>query len=325
VPYSTADPNAFLALGMQSALGTPQVTAAKLRYVPYLAGNNFQPQMEIVDLREGGDGLDIGAVYKRTHFVSGQIVANLRPEIAGVLLGLAVGGATWNGGSAPATHLFHTGHASFPWASILAQHPGSSIAHLVSDVKITGFTLALQSGEPWRLTLPFTAIGHGASIAAVTPTYYKEGLFLYHESPTYVLDGSADSDITAITITGNYGNEVLYTQAVSPDEIPILNRELDIEVTRRYEAETFYKKVHFGGGVAPTTSVATGSLRAGVAVGSGSIDVFANLVSWRGDTLTELNPDGQTVMETISGRILKGATHALFAKLTNVHASAYGA
>jgi hypothetical protein len=39
--------------------------------------------------------------------------------------------------------------------------------------------------------------------------------------------------------------------------------------------------------------------------------------------LGELDPDGKTVVETITAQALKGATHALIAILKNAHASAY--
>ena len=47
MPISSADPNAFLAIGMQAALGTPQTAAAKLRFAKYLSGSDVQASLEI--------------------------------------------------------------------------------------------------------------------------------------------------------------------------------------------------------------------------------------------------------------------------------------
>jgi hypothetical protein len=47
------------------------------------------------------------------------------------------------------------------------------------------------------------------------------------------------------------------------------------------------------------------------------------LVSYRGDSLTDPDPDGKTVYETISAKALKGATAAVIISLSNSHASAY--
>jgi hypothetical protein len=325
--YSSGDPNAFFSIGMQSAKGTPQVAPAKLRYMKYLAGANVAGDIEAVDLREGGDGLDFGYTYKKAQKAVGQVVINLRPEIAGQLFQMLPGGATWDGGSAPAIHTFNTGHASFPWFTGLIQHPGSTLPQMISDAIFTGFTLEGQAGEPWKVTLPFVALVHGASYAAVTPTLYTEEPFLFHYSPTYVLDGAGDSKITAFKIEQGLGIEELQTQAVTLDDIAVQNRDTTVEITRIYTDATLWKKIYMGAGVQPTTSVATGAFRADSLYGAAgtlrSLSLEARLLSYRGDVLTELNPDGETVKETLSSKALKGATHAFFAVLKNTHASAY--
>src|SRR5436305_12574853 len=103
---------------MQSGLGSPQTTSSKLRFLKYLSGTDASPDVQVVDVREGGDGLDHGLTYKQKQLARGQVVINARPEGAGQLLALVPGGATWDGASAPAGQVFHTGHASFPWATL---------------------------------------------------------------------------------------------------------------------------------------------------------------------------------------------------------------
>lgn len=326
--FSSADPNAFAAIGMQSAKGTPQTTVTKLRYVKYLSGTDVQPQPEVVDLREGGDGLDWGYSYKKSQKVAGQLVVNARPEILGQLLQLMPGGATWDGGSAPAVHTFQAGHASFPWSTIFVQHPGSTLPQLVSDARITGFTIEGAAGEPVKLTLPFVGIQHAATFAAVVPTYFAEEPFLYHMTPTYVLDGSGDTSITAYKIEGGLGIEEIQTQAISLEEIAVMNRDANVELTRLYQDATLWKKINMGAGLAPTTSVATGSLRVGYNNGAAGaairdLQMHVPLLSYRGDSLTELDPDGKTVYETVSAKALKGASQTFWAVVKNSHASAY--
>lgn len=327
MPFSSADPNAYLGLGMQSAAGTPQTTATKLRFAKYITGNNVENNLNVVYMREGGDGLDYGFSYKNLHKGQGQLVANMRPEIIGQVLQVVLGGATWNGASAPATHIFHTGHASFPWTTMFVQHPGSDLTQMYSDVLFSGFTIEGNAGDPWKITAPFTAITPGASYTALTPTYIAEDPFLYHNSPTYVIDGSGDTRVTAFKLDAAYNVEELQTQAVTLDSQIVQSRDFSLEITRRYESSTLWKKVYMGGGVAPTQSVATGSFRAAVQYGSGAaqrnIDLNIPLLSYTGDALTELDPDGKTVYETISAKPLKGATHIVFASINNGHASAY--
>jgi len=327
MPVSSADPNAYLAIGMQAALATPQTAAAKLRFVKYLSGTDAQASLEIVDLREGGDGLDWGYSYKKSQKAAGQLVFNARPEIAAQALSLALGGATWDGASAPAAHTFHGGHASFPWSTMFVQHPGSTLEQLVSDVRFSGFTIEGNPGEPIKFTLPFVAISHGASYTDLVPTYASEEPFLFQHNPTYVLDGGADTALMSFKIEAGYGLEELQAQRVTLDEIVVQNRDINVEITRRYEDATKWKAINMGGGVQATTSVATGALRADQLYGAAgtlrSLSIEARLLSYRGLQLAELDPDGKTVIETLSAKALKGATHALFAVVKNAHASAY--
>lgn len=335
--FSSADPNAYLALGMQSGLGAPQATPAKLRFVRYLKGNSFNIVPAVVDLREGGDGLDFGVTYKSQEKVQGNLTFYLRPEIAGQFFQLVPGGATWFGGTLPPTvgQLFHDNHASHPFSTIFANHPGSSLLQLFSDVRFTGFQLQGRMGQPWQVTAPFTAITFGASALALTPTNYGaasalDDFFLWHNSPSYVIDGLGDNTIESINVNFQLGVEELQAQAIGLDDIAVLNRVIDVDVTRRYQSPSMWQKIAYGspGNIAPTTAVATGSLSAFVSnslAGANlrSLLVQLGLLSYRYDNLTELDPDGQTVKETISARALHTASAAIAITVIGPHASAY--
>lgn len=329
-PITSADPNSFLALGMQSALNTPQVTAAKLRYARYTRGNDFGIVPAVVDLREGGDGLDFGTTYKSQEKVAGTLSFYLRPEIANQFFQLLPGGATFDGGSAPAGITYHDNHASHPYATLVVQHPGSTIAHLLSDVRFTGFTLDGQTGQPWKVTAPFVAINFGASVAALTPTYFAppDDFFLYHSNPSYVIDGQADATIESISVNFQLGVEELQAQGIGLDDIAILSRVIDVQMTRRYQSPSMWQKVAYGaaGNVAPTYSVATGSLsvftsNGGAAANLRSFLMNLGLLSYRYDNLPALDPDGVTIRETISARALHTATAAIAITTKSGHAS----
>lgn len=315
---------------MQSALGTPQTTAGKLRYAKHMSGTGYNPVPEVVNLREGGDGLDWGFSYKRTIKGGGQLVAAIRPEFAPQLFQLIPGGATWDGASGPAFHTFHTGHASHPKGSLFLQHPGSLLPHNLSDVQFTGLTIEGNTGEPWKITAPFVAAALGATFTALTPTYYGDAPFLFHglaPSGGYLVDGATDLTVNGFTIGLGLGVEELYAQTIDPDDIVVQNRDLTFSFTRRVENATLWKKVAMGGGNQPTTSVATGSFQAIAMYGAGAaaryMSANAPLISYDLVDITDLDPDGKTVYETYSGKILKGATSALILGVMNAHASAY--
>jgi hypothetical protein len=321
--FSTADTNAFVSIGMQSAQGTPNTTAAKTRFLKYLSGFQVSPEMDVVDLREGGDGLDYGSTYKKGMKYTGQLVGNLRPEIAGQLFQLVPANATWDGASAPGMHTFSTISGTWPYATMQVAYPGTSLVHFLSDLKFTGLKIEGAKGEPIKVTMPFTAITFGASSTVFTPSYPGEPYFLYHNQPSYLIDGSADSTIDSWSIDLKYGVDELQAQAISLDDIALMNRDCDVQYTRRYQNTTLWKKIWLSGGVAPSSNVATGSLDVTNLLGTNSARFVVPLLSYRGNSLTELDPDGKTVYETVTGKALKGATAMLVAYIGNSHASAY--
>lgn len=328
MPFSSADPNSYIAVGMQSAQGTPQTTQSKFRFLKYLA-SDLHVELDVNDIREGGDGLNYGTTYKTKQIVTGQVVVNGRPESAAAMLVLAMGGATWDGGSAPANHTFMTGHASFPWSTIIQMYPGTSLPLFISDALFGGFTLEAVSGAPWKFTFPFTGIQHGASMAALTPTVAAEQLFLYYNNPTYVLDGLGDTTISRFQFGMTLGLDQLQAQAVTLDSIAVLNRDSSFEVDRRFENPGIWQEIYYGasGNVAPTTAVATSSFRGHVEYGAGItkrvLELNLPLLSYRGDSISGIDPDGKTVTETITMKGLQSSTHMAWMTVQNAHASAY--
>jgi hypothetical protein len=107
----------------------------------------------------------------------------------------------------------------------------------------------------------------------------------------------------------------------------VQNADMNAEFTRRYVDSTKWRAINMGGGYVPTTSVATGSFRVKHGYGAGvtakSIQHSIALLSYRGLVLTELDPDGKSIIETLSAKALTGATHALVTSIENAHASAY--
>jgi hypothetical protein len=88
-----------------------------------LSGLQFDNNQDNQWVREGGGGLDWSFGYTKTFKAEGALEFYARPEISAQLFALMPGGATWSGGTVPATHIFHTGHASFPWVTLQIAHP----------------------------------------------------------------------------------------------------------------------------------------------------------------------------------------------------------
>lgn len=328
MPRSTADPAGYIALAMQAAKGTPQATATKFRFVKSLSGTDAAPEISVEDIREGGDGLDFGFTYKTQQKMSGQLVANGRPEFLGQILQLVPGMATWDGATAPVVHTFSTIGASHGWGTIELAYPATDTLQTISDVRFSGLKLEFMAGQPVKITAPFIGLTQNASSAGIAPTYIQEAPFLYYNTPSYQIDGAADTTIESWEVDGKWNIEELLAQAVTLDEAVVQNRDIDFTAVRRFEDDVLWHKIYTGAGGVPTTSVATGSFRGIVnygaaGVGFRQLDVSLPLLSYRGAALTEIDPDGKTIRQTITAKALKGATAALIIKLSNGHASAY--
>jgi hypothetical protein len=295
---------------------------------------SFQPMTDNQWVREGGGGLDWSVGYTKTTKVEGQVVAYLRPEISGQLFALMPGGATWSGGTVPATHYFHTGHASFPWFTMQVGHPATDLTTIISDAKFTGMSIEGNSGEPLKVTMPFTGITFGASAAAFNAPSYGTGtgqdaFFLYYQAPTIILANLRDTTISNWKLDFNLGVEELQAQSIGLDDIAIMNRDAQLTVTRRYQNSQLWRQIYYGGSnnYAPTAPIATAAFDAMYSYDTGNnlraIRFSAPLVAFDEDTITDLDPDGKTVYETITGKVLKGATGAVVITLNNQHASAY--
>lgn len=313
---------------MQSGLGSPNTSAPKFRFAKYLSGADFNVDLQVTDVREGGDGLDFGFTYKQVQAVRGAIQVAARPDIAGQLLMFVPGFASWAGASSPAIHQFHTNHASFPYATLQIGYPGTTMITQISDARFTGLTIA-GGGQDKRilLTMPFVGLTHGASAPFLVPTYIAEAPFLYHSTPTYLLDGAAATTLESWQFEMQFGTDELQSQAVTLDDIAFMNRDTNVQIVRRFEDTNLWRKIYYGAAanIAPTSNVATGSLDVMVGYGNPvqSMRVVAPLITYRGDALTSLDPDGQTVRETITAKALKNASAALFVTLQNAHASQY--
>jgi hypothetical protein len=156
-------------------------------------------------------------------------------------------------------HTFSTISGTWPYATMQVAYPGTSLVHFLSDVKFTGLKIEGAKGEPIKVTMPFTAITFGASSTVFTPSYPNEPFFLYHNQPSYLLDGSADSTIDSWSIDIKYGVDELQAQSIALDDIALQNRDIDVQVTRRYQNSTTWKKIAYSAGISPSSNVATGS------------------------------------------------------------------
>lgn len=281
--------------------------------------------------REGGDGQDMGLAYVEHHTGRMTVAAYARPDTLAVLLGYAFGAGTITGvpTAVPKTHDFWP----IAQARLLDAEdagPGQSLVERMVDSKIGELTLSAEHGKPLRVTAAIVggdspqdrAIASARSVSYETdePFYFNQGSYSMAVSGGLLGDG----EVTRWSVTFTRGqDEEVYGVGFGRRVIPDLNRDVAVEVTRRYQNATAHRGLNYAaGGSTVRTTPATGALSifmsnqlVGTALRSFTLNV--PLVMWQPPTRNAFQVDGQTVYEDFTGAALKarGGTHIISAQV----------
>jgi hypothetical protein len=329
----TGGPSTYIAIGKQSAKGTPAVPAAFV-FAKFLSGTDFQPVWDYLGpVREGGDGLDQRWDMRTGQRARGTLVTHARPDITGLQLSAFFGGglagnpaSAWATSAVPATHQFMFPQAGrTQYYTVVAQHPGSDLVQVLYDARPVGFTLEAMNQAPLRITTEWVGLRYGASFAALTPVLEGGDPFVFFgASVNYPYVGSIGSYVSQYTITGRVDvDEDLYANDLIMVDVVDLNRTVEVTLREIWQNATNYLNVEYAGLVAPTYNLATGYFSAFHRYSSYTLQLTAPLVRWGDAQITAVDPENKTVYIDYSGIALAGATGSLYANLANAHGSNY--
>lgn len=322
----TNEPSNYWAFGFQSAKDTDATT---FTFIKHLDGTGNEVEEDITAEREGGDGQEIGLVYKTSINMDGQAVLNARPE-AGHRLAVAVLGA--DVAAAPESLAtvasgvanMHTAVPTSKLPYLTIEQYWADAIERVTNCQVTGFDLEFEAGRPLKLTPQFMS---GGSIAfrdvasAQTPTR-ESGAPFFYPGASVVLDGAANTKITKgkISVRRNVDDQI-YTTALSREDVVGLNFDVTADLTVKYEDSGLYSKMHVGASGAlggATIPLSTTSLRLTSYLGSGtsirSMEVGINQAHMTGARVNKLDPDGKTMYMDLALQGYKGATHQVYVR-----------
>lgn len=325
----------FIAIGKQTAKGTPQTTPAAFTYAKYLSGTDFQPTWEYLGpVREGGDGLDQRWDMRTAQRARGTLVHNMRPDITGQILAAFFGGglggnaaSAWNGATLPAQHNF-TFPAQFrnQYWTVVAGHPGGELTHVLYDARPVGLTIEAMNQQPLKMTSEWVGLKYGASWgAAMAPVYQGGDPFVFFgASIAYPFAGSAGSYVSQYTVTARVDvDEDLFTNDLLMIDIVDLARTVEVTHREVWINATNYLNVEYAGLIAPTYLLATGTFQAAHVMSSYLFQMNLPLVRWGDSNLTAVDPENKTVYIDYSGVALAGGTTSMNVSVINTHASNY--
>jgi len=328
---STNEPTNYMAFGFQSAKDTEATTFQFLRH---LDGTGFDLDEQVERVHEGGDGQEIGLIYKTAVTADGQMVVNSRPEV-GHRLGVAVMGAdtaTVPQSIGTAASGICNEHTAVPTSSM----PYLTVEQFWADVvergvnaQVNELTLEFEAGRPLKITPAFITGGSAyrrAGASALTPTREAGQPFMY-PGASVVVDGAGNTKVTkgSIKITRGVDGEIR-TTGLNREDVVVSTFETEVALTLKYEDATLYDKVHYVGGTQIPINLATGSLRLTSVFGSGSNVRYqewgVNQFTYDQARVNKLNPDGQTMYLDVLGSGYKGATHQAYVKTLIASAAA---
>lgn len=321
----------YFAIGRQSGHGSEATTFHFLRH---LDGTALELAEETQAEREGGDGQEVGLIYKNSISADGAMVANARVEYAGRVLAYALGAdsvATAAGDAAGLAQV-HTAvptslGATAPYLTV--EQKFGDVIERVSNAQITEVSIEGEAGRPIKISAQIVGGGtpYRRDVASsLTPTR-ESGDPIFYPGASVVIDGSGNTKLTKFkqTIRRTVDSDIRTTELFREDVVA-LNFDTDIEGTLKYEDATFYDKVKFGGGTTIPRELATGTFKLYSEQGSGSSLRFIETnQNYRltGARVNKLDPDGKTVYLDFTGMGVKGATHQFFSRIQTASGGAF--
>lgn len=317
----------YFAFGKQSAKDSEATTFLFLRH---LDGTGLEFDTQVQAEREGGDGQEVGLVYKSAISMDGAAVINARPEAAARLLAYVLGAPS--GAAVPAGS---AGASVCQIQTIAPTSLGASAAYLtveqmfgdkierVSNAQVSEVTLEGEAGRPIKITANFvgggTPYARDAAASALTPTR-ETGQPIFFPGASVTIDGAGNTKITKFkqTIRRTLDEDIRTTQLFREDVVA-LNFDSDLEFTLKYEDKTLYDKVQMGGGTVVPLDLATGSFQLFSPLGAGTtyrfLETNVPVHRYTGARVNKLDPDGKTVYLDVTAMGIKGATHQVFARV----------
>lgn len=317
--FTSNDVRSYVALGPQTAAGTPATTYT---FSKWLDGSGIDHDRAVTVEREGGDGQDMNLAYVEHHFGGAQANQYLRPDIGLKIVAWALGQS-----SVVATSpVFQHEVIPQPDGRIVTYEqyaPGVAIGERMIDSQITELVVTHELGKPLRVNAqvvggntPEARVAASARTVAVE----AEPPFMFHQGSIQIaIAGAAVADDTitgwTLTFTRNV-DDAVQGVGLGRQGIPNLNREVSLEVTRRFTDPAAHQAVHYAGGSVGAATVATGAFRANYAYNMQAANASNRVAEFevpqfvvQGITRNTFEPDGQTVYETITAMAIKGPTH----------------
>ena len=265
MPFSSNDPRDYFAIAVQSAQRTEATSGFK--FLKYLSGG-IKVDQETEQIYEGGDGQDVGLIYKSKVKTDGEVEVYARPDTFTFLAAQAMGslGAAIPSVAAAnvASHVY-VPNSTVPFLTIEQAFGGGNNIDRVVDGIISGMTIEAEAAMPWKINVPIIGGGSAyyrdgaasalsATLEAGDPAMYSGG--------AYLIDGATSLDISKFTYKFERKvDDDLFTNGNTRRDLVPLSRSVSVDMQVILQNPSYYKQILYGGGSQIPAFLATGSFR----------------------------------------------------------------
>lgn len=292
-------------------------------FLKHLDGSGFEIDQQIQADREGGDGQEVGLRYKTQVTADGQMVFNVRPQVAARVLAGALGADSFASVVAGATLADHTITPTLgnqPYFTI-EQRYADEIERVTNNI-ITSLQIEGEAGRPLKITGGWTSGGsvYQRDVASTLTATRETTRPLFFPGGSYALSGivgagSYAKQVTKFSLTVNNNvDDGIFTTALNREDVVALNFDTGLDMTIKYEDRVLYNAIQFNGGSQIAIPyLPTGSFNAFTQFGSYQLRINMPMLEFVDAKINKLDPDGKTMYLDVSAAGVKNATYQIFA------------
>lgn len=231
---------AFVALGEESAYGTPVSTTVNNRVFSVSMGRS-QERERTTHLSQSSAAFAVNT-FDGFEIAGGTIETPLTYKGLGMLIKAAVGSVTTSGGSAPYTHTYNPS-ATLPSLTIDVQR-GTGSSEKFEGCMISTMTISCEAGAEARASFEIIAETAAARASAITPTF-GDGGQVFHFQSSELSFNSVDYKMRSMELTldnklerVNYlGSKITAQPQISDVREVTLTVTFDLEDNNLYNAQ----------------------------------------------------------------------------------------
>lgn len=328
----TNEPSNYFAVGKQAGKGEE---ASTFYFFKHLDGTGLELDEQTESVREGGNGQEVGFVYKNAISFDGDAVYNARPEAFARGAAYTLGVDSVSGGSGAATAMqIHTAVPTSTTPYLTVEQLWGDVIERGVDARYTSMVIEGEAGRPMKVTHSIITGGtpyrRNAAASALTPAREVSQPFFY-PGGSYTLTNASTVKLTKFKAEVQRGldTDIRTTSLFREDVVP-LTLDTTLEGTLKYEDNKLYDQVHYLGGttISPNAlGLATGIFQAYSEFGSGTtlrfFEVNMPLVVLTGAKVNKLDPDGKTMYIDFTAMGVSNATYQFYTRTQTASTGAF--